>query len=482
MSPNLAYLTGWGNTLESEYVAGALPKGRNTPRRVPYNLYTEQWSGTAFTCPRATNRRTWLYRIQPSVVVGMVTGQSTSSETAATTVANDTTAATSVAASPSSSSSSSSPPTSLPPVWFGRTNPAHCQTQVDPLRWRPVPFPERDAIDFVDGMQLVCHAGDPSTKNGIAIYTYACSESMNDRHLYNADGEFLIVPQQGALLIHTELGRLHVEPREIVVLPRGMVFRIQLSSPCRGYVLEVYKGSFQLPELGPIGSNGLANARDFQHPTAWCVPQSEYYQPCTILCKMHTQLFPKPSLHSPYNVLAWHGNYLPYKYNLQHFCAVNSVTFDHLDPSIYTVLTCPSDTPGTALADFVIFPPRIMATDENTFRPPWFHRNCMSEYMGLIYGQYDAKTMEGGFQPGGASLHNCMTPHGPDNDSYQKAIQDECLTPTKLDKGLAFMFETSLGLRVAPTAIMNEQWRDATYTDCWQDLSDQFTGWHLIPK
>ena len=437
------YQTGFGNAFESECLKGALPKGRNNPRLVPYNLYAEQLSGTAFTAPRQENRRTWLYRIQPSVVVGMA-------ETSE--------------------------------GFFGGVKPSECQPTVDPLRWKPPQALANNAlVDFVQGMQLVCTAGEPSVKSGLAIYIYQCNISMKDRHLVNADGDFLVVPQEGALQIITEVGVLRAQPTEIVVLPRGMVFSVQiLQDNARGYVLEVYSNHFQLPELGPIGSNGLVNARDVYYPTARCVTTvDKYQQPCTILCKMHSQIYPKPSSHSPYNVVAWHGNYLPFKYDLTKFCAVNSVTYDHLDPSIYTVLTCPSEHPGTALADFVIFPPRVMATDSNTLRPPWFHRNTMSEFMGLIQGQYDAK--QGGFVPGGASLHNCMVPHGPDAQSYQKAVVDECLEPTRFEGGLAFMFETCLSLRVAPQALTNPSWRDVSYAECWQELSpDSFTGWDLL--
>lgn len=349
----------------------------------------------------------------------------------------------------------------------------------------------------------MCTAGDPAVKSGLAIYMYACNQSMKqslsnnnnnnnnkkDRYFYNADGELLIVPQTGSLQVCTELGRFMVHPTEIVVVPRGIVFQVNLcnnnkDSFARGYVLEVYQGSFQLPELGPIGSNGLANARDFYYPTAYCDAKNrtEYQQSCHILCKMHSRLYTKLSQHSPMNVVAWHGNYLPYKYNLQRFCAINSVTYDHVDPSIYTVLTCPSSnhhSTGTALADFVIFPPRIMATDANTFRPPWFHRNTMSEYMGLIYGCYDAKE---GFVAGGASLHNCMTPHGPDYVTYSKGVADECAEPSRFEGGLAFMFETCLSLKVAPSALQDETWRDMKYTACWQPLVDQFTGWDLLAK
>jgi homogentisate 1,2-dioxygenase len=299
----------------------------------------------------------------------------------------------------------------------------------------------------------------------------------------------------GTLQIITELGRMAVAPTEIAVIPQGIVFQINpivdpaddsddasSSCSCAGYVLEIFShATFQLPELGPIGANGLANPRDFLHPVAWCVPTKQAYQQCnTILTKMHNELFARTVDHSPYNVVAWHGNYLPYKYDLNRFCAVNSVTYDHLDPSLSTVLTC-QHANGTALADFVLFPPRVLATDSNTLRPPWFHRNVMSEYMGLIYGSYDAKAETGAFVPGGASLHNCMTPHGPDAVAYQRAVADPCDHPVLLQGGMAFMFETCLSLKVTKQALLDPEWRDMGYAACWQGLTaDLFTGWNAL--
>lgn len=457
----LLYQTGFGNTFESECIPNALPKGRNNPRKVPYNLYAEQLSGTAFTAPRCENRRTWLYRIQPSVANGK-----------------------------EDSGTYDLKQQIREPKYFGQDNPNSLILTPQPLRWKPKPPPESNC-DFVTGMKLVAHGGGPPVnKTGLAIYMYAFNQSMADTktHLYNADGDFLIVPQQASLLIHTELGKLIVHPKDICVIPRGIVFSVHFHNQqdanisfARGYVLEIYKGHFQLPELGPIGANGLANARDFLYPTAWCIDNPNEYetQAGTLVRKFASRLFNKALRHSPYNVVSWHGNYLPFVYNLERFCAVNSVTYDHLDPSIYTVLTCVGSENGTALADFVIFPPRIMATDSNTLRPPWFHRNTMTEFMGLIQGQYDAKE---GFQAGGASLHSCMTPHGPDAMSYNKAILDECQTPTKFEGGLAFMFETCLMLELSKDAFECDH-LDKDYEDCWQDLAGNlFTGWDELKK
>ena len=438
------YQNGFGNNhFESEAVDGALPRGRNNPRHVPLDLYTEQLSGTAFTRPRTWNQRTWLYRQQPSVVSNGERFKCQGSDN----------------------------------KYFGNADPSKGIVDPNPLRWLPFDDDDDDddddkspPKDFVTGMHLLGASGDPTMKNGIAIYVYVFQKRM-ESHLYNSDGDFLIVPQQGTLNITTELGKLQVKPTEIGVIPRGIVFSVQgneSGNVNRGYVLEIYKGHFQLPELGPIGSNGLANARDFQYPVAWFDPNP--FQSSILINKVASKVWTKPIHSSPYNVVAWHGNYLPFKYDLKLFCAVNSVTYDHLDPSIYTVLTVPGDEPGTALCDFVIFPPRWMSTDENTFRPPWFHRNVMTEFMGLIDGSYDAKQA---FAPGGASLHPCMTPHGPDSVSYDKAISDPCNSPTRFEGGLAFMFETACMLRLSDFAL-SENRLDVDYGLCWRDFDNHF--------
>ena len=459
----LVYQTGFGNTFESKCIPNALPRGRNNPRKVPFNLYAEQLSGTAFTAPRCENRRTWLYRIQPCVANGH--------DDTDTKVEEE------------------------HPSYFGGVHPEKDLVLTPrPLRWKPMP-PPKTSCDFVTGMKLLARGGgSPLNKSGLAIYMYSFNTSMSttQTHMYNADGDFLLVPQQASLLIITEVGRLVVHSQDICVIPRGIVFSVHFwkkeeasSSFARGYVLEIHKGHFQLPELGPIGSNGLANARDFLYPTASVAFDNvqDYNAKShagTLVRKFGSQLFRKKLVHSPYNVVAWHGNYLPFVYDLKRFCAVNSVTYDHLDPSIYTVLTCVGSEPGTALADFVIFPPRIMATDSNTLRPPWFHRNTMTEFMGLIQGQYDAKE---GFQAGGASLHSCMTPHGPDTMSYNKAVLDECEMPTKFEGGLAFMFETTFMMELSKEALFDCSYLDVNYEQCWEDLSENlFTGWDELKK
>jgi homogentisate 1,2-dioxygenase len=430
MTKTLQYLSGFGNEFATEAIPGALPQGRNSPQRVPFDLYAELLSGTAFTAPRHANRRTWMYRRQPSVVTGAHVAYEQ-------------------------------------PLWTSGAA-GGVAVPPDPLRWHPFPMEEDRPLDFVDGLRTVVANGDPEAQCGMGALVYVASRSMTGRALVNADGEMLLVPQQGRLRIQTELGWLEVRPGEIAVMPRGMAFRVELpDGPSRGYVCENYGAFFRLPELGPIGSNGLANARDFLAPVAAYddAAAGEY----EVVRKFGGRLWRCTMAHSPFNVVAWHGNLVPYKYDTAHFMTIGSISFDHPDPSIFTVLTSPSDTPGTANCDFVIFPPRWMVA-EDTFRPPWYHRNVMSEFMGLVYGQYDAKPE--GFKPGGASLHNCMVPHGPDQEAFEKASTVE-LVPHKLDNTLAFMFESRY--RFVPTAYaMTGAALDRNYAACWQGLKDNF--------
>ena len=415
------YLSGFGNHFASEAVPGALPVGRNSPQKTPFGLYAEQLSGTAFTAPRSENRRSWLYRLRPT--------------------------ASHLPFKPYEGAPllRSAPFDELPPT-------------PNRLRWDPLTFPE-EPTDFVDGLVSYGGNGDVATGAGIAIHLYAANQSMQGRAFQNADGELLIVPQQGVLTIVTELGPIEVAPLQIMLIPRGLRFLVALEGPARGYICENYGAPFRLPDLGPIGANGLANPRDFETPAAWFEDRDER---CEIVQKFQGKLWVTRLDHSPFDVVAWHGNLAPYRYDLTRFNAVNTVSFDHPDPSIFTVLTSPSEIHGTANCDFVIFPPRWMVA-ENTFRPPWFHRNVMSEYMGLIEGAYDAK--EGGFAAGGASLHNQMAGHGPDRASYQKAVAAD-LKPMKIEGTMAFMFESRWVIR--PT-----RWAAETplcqldYDDCW---------------
>ncbi|MDO8456261.1 MAG: homogentisate 1,2-dioxygenase [Burkholderiaceae bacterium] len=424
----LKYQNGFGNNFATEAVPGALPAGRNSPQRAPHDLYTELISGTAFTAPRAENHRSWLYRRQPSVMVG---GYQPYKQALWCTGA-----AQGVATAP------------------------------DPMRWSPVAIPT-EPTDFVDGLRTMVANGDADAQTGMAAHVYVANRSMAQRACVNADGEMLFVPQQGRLLITTEMGILDVRPGEVALVPRGVAFKVALpDGPSRGYVCENYGAHFRLPELGPIGSNGLANARDFQTPVAAFEESSEPYE---IIKKYGGSLWSAQMQHSPFNVVGWHGNLAPCKYDTANFMTIGSISFDHPDPSIFTVLTSPTDTPGTANCDFVIFPPRWLVA-EDTFRPPWYHRNLMSEFMGLVQGQYDAKPE--GFVPGGASLHNCMVPHGPDADAFNKASTAD-LKPQKLDNTLAFMFESRY--RFVPTVFaMNGGTLDNNYADCWANLKDQF--------
>ncbi|KAJ3060295.1 hypothetical protein HDU98_003721 [Podochytrium sp. JEL0797] len=436
----LRYNSGFGNEFATEALEGALPEGMNSPQVCPYGLYAEQISGTAFTVPRSHNLRTWAYRIRPSV-----------SHLPYQTAAKDKT-------------------------------PAHCSVKADSLvctpnqlRWSPFSLPAySQKTTFVQGLKTVAGCGDPSLRAGIATIIYTANQSMSPlrESFYNADGDFLIVPQQGTLEIRTEMGLLRVEPTEIIVIPRGIKFSVDLpTGPSRGYILETFDRHWELPDLGPIGSNGLANPRDFLAPVA-AYEDIDTGAPFTIFSKYQDQFFQISQAHSPFDVVAWHGNYHPFKYDLKRFNTINTVSYDHPDPSIYTVLTVKSGNPGVALADFVIFPPRWMVA-ENTFRPPWFHRNCMSEFMGLISGGYDAKAE--GFLPGGASLHSAFSAHGPDVETFEKASK-ETLAPIKLrPDGLAFMFETSLMMSPSKWAV-DECGADLQkeYYSVWQGMKKNF--------
>lgn len=424
---SLVYLSGFGNEHGSEAVPGALPIGRNSPQRAPLGLYAEQLSGTAFTEPRAHNRRSWLYRIRPS------------------------------AAHPAFTRTRNGEIRTAP---FTRTAP-------DPnrLRWNPLPEPE-PGTDFVAGLWTLGGNGDVTQRTGMAVHLYHATASM-ERVFSDADGELLIVPEHGGLLVRTEFGLLRAEPGHIALIPRGVRFRVELLDAwARGYVCENYGAPFVLPDLGPIGANGLANARDFQAPVA---AYEDIEGPVEVVNKFCGNLWTAAYGHSPLDAVAWHGNLVPYVYDLRRFNVIGSISYDHPDPSIFTVLTSPSDTPGLAGVDFVVFAPRWLV-GENTFRPPYFHRNVMSEYMGLIEGAYDAKAE--GFVPGGGSLHNMMSAHGPDRETFDRASAAE-LRPQKIDDGLAFMFETRWPVTLAPQAADAGHLQQG-YDDVWQGLERHF--------
>lgn len=424
----LNYQSGFGNRFVSEAIPGALPESQNSPQKHPLGLYAEQLSGSAFTQPRAHNLRTWVYRINPSVK--------------------------------HSAFKHLKKPENL------LTSPIKSLCPPTQFRWSKLDRID-GSVDFIDSLTTFMGNGDASTLTGGAIHIYRANKSM-DKYFYNADGEFLIIPQEGRLLICTELGDLEVEPLEITLIPRGVRFQVKLiDSYAYGYVNENYGAPFQLPELGPIGANGLANPRDFLAPAA---KFEDLIGEFKLVCKFEGELWESNISASPFDVVAWHGNYVPYKYDLRKFNTIGSISFDHPDPSIFTVLTSPTNTPGLASIDFVIFPPRWLVA-ENTFRPPWYHRNIMSEYMGLITGQYDAK-VDGGFVPGGGSLHNRMSAHGPDGNACEKAMNKE-LAPEFLGNTMAFMLESSNTWKVSEFALNTNKLQN-NYLDCWQNIPRLF--------
>ena len=424
------YQTGFGNEFASEAIAGTLPQGRNSPQVVAHGLYAEQISGTAFTAPRHQNRRSWLYRIRPAAMHG-------------------------------------------PFEWFEQprfhNDFDNGPVTPDQLRWNPLPVPEQ-ATDFVDGLLTMAGNGGPSAGSGIGIHMYAANRDMQGRFFYDADGELLIVPQQGRLHIESELGVLDLEPQEIAVIPRGIRFRVALpDGEATGYICENFGAFMRLPDLGPIGSNGLANPRDFMTPHAAYEDVEGDFE---LIAKFEGHLWRATIGHSPLDVVAWHGNHAPCKYDLRSFNTIGSISFDHPDPSIFLVLTSPSDSPGVGNMDFVIFPPRVLVA-RDTFRPPWFHRNIASEFMGLVHGAYDAKAE--GFAPGGCSLHNCMTGHGPDAATFDKASHADTSKPDVIDGTMAFMFEARQVIRPTRQAL-DAAHRQRDYQACWAGLGKRFVG------
>lgn len=439
------YQSGFGNEFASEALPGALPQGRNSPQNCPYGLYAEQVSGTAFTAPRASNRRAWCYRIRPSVVQGPYRR------------IDDRT-------------------------WLGRFGEAgDADTPPGALRWSPAAAPLQPT-DFIDGLFTMAGTGSAGSMTGCGIHRYAANRSMRNRFLCNADAEMLIVPQQGRLRLLTEFGELMVPPGHVAVLPRGIKARIELpdvdaggDDACQpgalqsahGYVCENFGAALRLPDLGPIGSNGLANPRDFLAPVARYEDREGDFE---LVTRFQGHSWSAPLSHSPLDVVAWHGNHVPYLYDLNRFNTIGSISYDHPDPSIFLVLQSVSDTPGVDAIDFVVFAPRILVM-QDTFRPPWFHRNIASEFMGLIHGQYDGKAQ--GFSPGGASLHNGMTPHGPDTATFLKASAANTREPQFIEDTLAFMFETRTVLHPTTQALASPTLQ-ADYWRCWQDLPRRF--------
>ena len=434
----LRYMSGFGNSFETEALADALPVGRNSPQKCNYGLYAEQLSGSAFTAPQGKNERSWLYRIRPSV-----------------------------------KHSQRYAPVD-PGLMRTAPNTEERMPMLGQMRWDPLPMPDRP-MSFVEGLQTITTAGDSDTQVGMAAHIVIVTRSMEDEYFFNSDGELLVVAQHNALRFCTEFGVIEIEPGEICLIPRGVIFRCELvNGPARAYVCENYGGAFTLPDRGPIGANCLANPRDFLTPVASYEDREE---PSKLYVKWGGDLFVTDIGQSPLDVVGWHGNYYPYKYDLRRYAAVGSISYDHPDPSIFTVLTSPSGEPGTANIDFVIFPERWMVA-ENTFRPPWYHRNIMSEFMGLIYGIYDAKPE--GFVPGGFSLHNQMLPHGPDAPAFEHASNVE-LKPVKLTGTMAFMFETRFPQRVTRHAA-GLPTLQGNYVGCWDGMAKRFDPAARAPK
>ena len=426
------YMPGFGNDFETEALPEALPRGQNSPQKCNYGLYAEQLSGTAFTAPRGQNERSWCYRIRPSV---KHTGRFQKIDM---------------------------------PYWRSAPDVDPDVISLGQYRWDPVAHTD-EALTFVTGMRTMTTAGDVNTQVGMAAHIYLANTTMEDEYFYSADSELLVVPQEGVLRFHTELGTIDLEPKEIAILPRGMVYRVEIvEGPARGFVCENYGQKFDLPSRGPIGANCLANPRDFLTPVAAFEDRDV---PSTVIVKWCGQFHRTEIGHSPLDVVAWHGNYAPVKYDLRTYSPVGAILFDHPDPSIFTVLTAPSGQEGTANIDFVLFRERWMVA-EHTFRPPWYHKNIMSELMGNIFGQYDAKPQ--GFVPGGVSLHNMMLPHGPDEPAFEGASNGE-LAPHKLDNTMSFMFETRFPQHLTVFAATEAPLQD-DYIDCWSDLEKKFDG------
>ncbi|MFN4158632.1 MAG: homogentisate 1,2-dioxygenase [Gemmobacter sp.] len=426
------YMPGFGNDFETEALPDALPQGRNSPQRCNYGLYGEQLSGTAFTAPSHQNERTWCYRIRPSV---RHTHRFAKIDL---------------------------------PLW--KTAP-HIDPDVISLgqyRWDPLPHAGQ-TLTWLTGMRTMTTAGDVNIQVGMAAHVYLVTASMQDAYFYSADSELLVVPQEGRLRFCTELGIIDLEPQEIAILPRGLVYRVEvLDGPARGFVCENYGQKFQLPSRGPIGANCMANRRDFKTPVA---AFEDREVPSTVTVKWCGQFHQTRIGQSPLDVVAWHGNYAPVKYDLRTYCPVGAILFDHPDPSIFTVLTAPSGVEGTANIDFVLFRDRWMVA-EDTFRPPWYHKNIMSELMGNIHGIYDAKPR--GFVPGGLSLHNMMLPHGPDRQAFEGASR-AVLRPDKLADTMSFMFETRFPQHLTAFAAREAPLQD-DYIDCWESLAKKFDG------
>ena len=424
------YMSGFGNTFETESIQGALPKGQNSPQNCNFNLYAEQLSGSPFSSPLVNNERSWLYRLRPSV------------------------------------KHSGNYKKIIMKNWKSGPHIGEHNLPIGQYRWDPFNL-ESNEINFIHGVKTITVSGDVNMHLGMSSSVYMFNVSMKNTVFTNADAEMLFIPYLGTLILFTEMGKIKIKPGEIAVLPRGITVKISTSDEIsKGYICENYGSKFNLPDKGVVGANCLANARDFKVPVA---AFEELDNTHTSILKWCGSFYETSISHSPLDVVAWHGNYAPYCYNLKDFSPIGATRFDHPDPSIYTVLTSKSEIPGNSNVDFLIFPER-WSVAENTFRPPWYHKNIMSEFMGLIYGKYEARP--DGFLPGGISLHNTMLPHGPDAMTFEKATEER-LKPQKIKNTLAFMFETRFPQHVTKFASKSDQLQQ-NYIDCWKNIQKHF--------
>jgi len=427
-SESLRYLAGFGNTLQSEAVPGALPTEQNTPNPPPFSLVTEQINGTGFTVHRAENRRVWLYRLRAQILDRPFTEWA--SPAGGRFVAD-----------------------------FGEGVPTP-----EVMRFRPMSMPSAPTT-FLEGLTTFAGAGDPSQRRGAAVHLYAATADMVDTSFCNIDGDLLLVPEHGRLHVRTELGRLQVAPGEILILPRGIRFQVSLpDGAARGWVGELFDGHFQLPERGPVGANGMADERHFLAPVA---DFDDDPRPWTIVVRQGGRLWQTTSPHSPFDVVAWHGSYVPFKYDLMRFNSLGSVSFDHVDPSILTVLTSPMDTTGRNAIDFGVFRGRWDVT-EGTFRPPYFHRNSAVEFNGVV----NSPATEGPWQPGAFTYTPYLTPHGISAAGVRKELDRTNDTPHRMsDESLWIQFESTYPFRVMPWMIDHPD-RDEAYLSSFSDIPE----------
>jgi len=427
MTSALEYMSGFGNEFQSEAVAGALPQGQNSPQKCAFGLYSELVSGTVFTAPRALNRRSYLFRTRPTVA---------QPDFQRCELANFKT-----------------PPLEFPPYPMA-------------MRWDPYPL-ELARGDFLDGMTTICGNGSPVQQSGLAIHTYCANRSMTGRAFSNADGEMLILPQHGGIRVTTEVGLLEAAPGELVLIPKGMKFRVDLlSDVARGFVCENFGHPFVLPELGLIGSNGLANACDFLTPVAHFEDSDE---PVELVHKYAGAFWSATMGHSPFNVVAWRGNWAACKFDMHRFVVLGAQMVDHPDPSIFCALTSPSHPVAGGNVDFMILPPRWLVA-EHTFRPPGFHRSAVAEFLALIQGAHDTRASR--FAPGASSLHNNWTAHGPDVATHDKGRVAE-LVPTKFEETLVIMLDSRFPYEIAPGG-MDGPHRQLDCTSSWQGFQKRF--------